>query len=254
MLRVLTIAGSDSGGGAGIQQDVKAFARLGVWGLSAVTSVTAQDATNVRRRHDLPEDVVDAQIRAAAELGIDAAKTGMLASAAIARAVADAVADCRIPNLVVDPVIASSGGDPLLDDGGVEALRSRLLPLAAAVTPNAPEASLLTGVSISDVRSQRAAARELVALGAMAAVVTGGHLDGPTIVDVVVAGDRIEEMETPRLVGDVHGTGCLHSAALAVGLAKGLDIFAAAHEAQRVVRAGIENAVELGGGRSARIP
>ena len=237
--RVLTVAGSDSSGGAGIQQDLKTFDALGVWGLSAVTSVTAQDSRGVRARHDLSPDVVAAQIEAAtSDGGIDAAKTGMLGSAATVEAVARTLG--AIPRLVVDPVIAASAGGRLLDDDGIDAVRSLLIPLAAIVTPNADEAGVLTGIDTYDRDSQRAAAGAMLKLGCGAVVITGGHLPGRDVVDLYADADGEAEILGGRVeVADTHGTGCMFSAALAAHLARGTGGL----DAARAARAFVERAL-----------
>lgn len=248
--RILTIAGSDSSGGAGIQQDLKTISSLGGWGLSAITSVTAQNSGAVTQRFDLPADLVVAQIRAVVADGdIDAAKTGMLGSAAIVSAVASVVGELSIPNLVVDPVLSASSGATLLDVDAIALLVAQLLPLAAVVTPNALEAEALTGVAVTDVASQREAAQALVSKGAAAAVVTGGHVAGDTAVDVIATPKRVEELSSPRIEGEAHGTGCMFSAALAAGLARGLGVIEATRAAKEVVTLGIEGSVRMGDGR-----
>jgi hydroxymethylpyrimidine/phosphomethylpyrimidine kinase len=182
--RALTIAGSDSGGGAGIQADLKTFAVLGVWGMSAITSVTVQNTLGVKDVSDVPAEIVKAQILAVtSDIGVDAAKTGMLSSAEIVEAVAGAIEEARIPNLVVDPVFVSKHGDPLLRADAVNALRSRILPLAALVTPNLPEASGLAGLDVSTTDQMRRAAEAIIAMGAGAVLVKGGHLEGSSADD-----------------------------------------------------------------------
>ncbi|MBI4259372.1 MAG: bifunctional hydroxymethylpyrimidine kinase/phosphomethylpyrimidine kinase, partial [Actinobacteria bacterium] len=176
--RALSIAGSDSGGGAGIQADLKTFSALGVFGMTAVTAVTVQNTEGVSGYEELSPKTVGDQIRAVAtDIGVDAAKTGMLASAAIVEAVADAVADTGIRNLVVDPVFVSKHGHSLLREDAVGALRSRMLPLAALVTPNLPEAAGLAGFPVRDREEMEAAARAILGLGADAVLVKGGHLE-----------------------------------------------------------------------------
>src|SRR5256885_14786579 len=175
----LTIAGSDSGGGAGIQADLKTFAVLGVHGTSAITAITAQDTTGVTDILELPTSLIRKQIAVVVgDIGVQAAKTGMLSSAAIIATVAGAITELRIPNLVVDPVMVAKGGAKLLRDDAVAALRERLLPLAAVITPNIPEAEVLLGRRIQSLEERRRAARDLVAMGARIAVVKGGHADG----------------------------------------------------------------------------
>lgn len=248
--RALSIAGSDSGGGAGIQQDLKTFQALGVWGMTAITAVTVQNTIGVSGFVELPPETVAAQIEAvSSDIGLDAAKTGMLASAAIIEAVARAVTDAEIDKLVVDPVFVSKHGDPLLRDDAVEALRTDIIPLALVVTPNAHEAGRLAGIDVRTRNDQAEAARAILALGARAALVKGGHVAGPEAVDVLATGDRIVEFTAPRLESpNTHGTGCMLSAAIAARLAKGDDLETAISEAKRFVTKGIQHGLALGKG------
>ncbi|PYS97115.1 MAG: bifunctional hydroxymethylpyrimidine kinase/phosphomethylpyrimidine kinase [Acidobacteria bacterium] len=224
MKRALTIAGSDSGGGAGIQADLKTFGALGVFGMSAITAVTAQNTVAVTRIQKISPDVVAAQIDAVADdIGVDAAKTGMLWSAAIIEAVAAAVKRHRIPNLVVDPVIVSKSGARLLKENAIATLTSRLLPLAAMVTPNLPEAQTLAGMAVPDAEAMREAARRLHALGPRCVVIKGGHAEGPNVVDLFYDGKDFQELKAERVeTRSTHGTGCTFSAAIAAYLAHGL--------------------------------
>jgi len=248
--RALTIAGSDSGGGAGIQADLKTFAALGVWGTSAVTSVTVQNTLGVTDVSDVPPEVVAAQIRAvASDVGLDAAKTGMLSSAEIVEAVAIEVARNAIPNLVVDPVFVSKHGDALLRDDAVEALRTRILPLATLVTPNLPEAEGLSGLVVRDRDDMTTAAEAILALGPRAVLIKGGHLKGDDADDLLasaggmswIPGDRIDTPHT-------HGTGCTLSAAIAAFLARGWSLEHAVREGKAFVTEAIRHAVPLGRG------
>ena len=255
MHAALTIAGSDSGGGAGVQCDLLTFAAHGVHGLSAVTAVTAQNTHEIPRAHPLPPDVVAAQITAvAADFPIAAAKTGMLANGAIVAVVCERLAALAIPP-VVDPVLVSSSGSPLLDESGFRLLKARLLPLAAVVTPNRTEAERLSGMKIASLEGAREAARRIRDLGAAAVIVTGGHLgETDTVVDVLDNGSGAIEIATGRVGGPAgsrtHGTGCTFSAALTAGLATGLALPAAAKDAQRYVAAAIRQAHRLGRGGS----
>lgn len=246
--RVLAIGGSDSGGGAGIQQDLKTLAALGCWGYSAITSVTAQSSIEVRSRFDLPAETVEAQIRVVLDdAEIDAAKTGMLATAEIVHAIARVAPE--LPNLVVDPVIVSTSGSRLLDEDAVAALVELLLPHATVITPNAAEATALTGIDVTDLASQRRAAAALVARGAASAVVTGGHLsDEKDVVDVIADGTRIVELRGERVEGETHGTGCMFATAIAAGLARGLAPVEAVRGAKQVVELGLEGRTEAGKG------
>jgi len=250
-LRVaLTIAGSDSGAGAGIQADLKTFAAFGVYGTSAITAVTAQNTLGVITAVPLPADLVTAQIEAvASDIGVHAAKTGMLANAAIVEAVAAAVDDLEIPFLVVDPVLVATSGSPLLDDEGLAAMKQELFRRAHVVTPNVPEAEILSGVTIRSEADRREAAQRLFALGPVYVVVTGGHLSSDRIVDLVYDGEVFSEYETDRVAGrHTHGTGCTFSAALTAHLALGHTVHESVPLAQHYVAGAIRHAPELGRG------
>jgi len=245
----LTIAGSDSGGGAGIQADLKTFAALGVHGTSAITAVTPQNTVAVTEIFELPVTMIRAQVDAVVEdLGVQAAKTGMLSSAEIIEGVAAAIAAHRIGNLVVDPVMVAKGGAPLLREDAVHALRTWLLPLAAVLTPNLPEVEVLLQRRVATLADRRQAARDLLALGPRAVVVKGGHAEGDAI-DVYWDGTTWEEMAATRLAtANTHGSGCVFSAAIAAGLARGLDSLAAVREAKEFITGAIEFSLELGHG------
>lgn len=247
----LTIAGSDPSAGAGIQQDLRVLWAHGVWGVTAVTAVTVQDASGVRDIHPVPWQVVGAQIDAAcADAMPAAAKTGMLCSGAVVRAVCDALDRTAIPALVVDPVLAAGGGAPLLDPAGIDLLRDRLVPRATIITPNAPEAAALTGIDVSDEAGQHKAARMLIEMGATAALVTGGHLPG-RVVDIYADRDGIQRLDGPRIeidAGRVHGTGCVVSAAIAAGLALGYDRIEAVRRAKAFTEGAIRAARPGAGG------
>ncbi|MGH9064127.1 MAG: bifunctional hydroxymethylpyrimidine kinase/phosphomethylpyrimidine kinase, partial [Acidimicrobiales bacterium] len=240
----LTIAGSDSGAGAGLQADLKAFAALGVFGTSAVTAVTAQNTLGVRAVHVLPPEMVDAQIAAVVEdLAPRAAKTGMLATAAIMAVVARRAAAGDLPHLVVDPVMVASSGDRLLDEDAERAYLDRLLPLAEVATPNLREASLLVGRPLVDLDDMAAAARSLHEAGAGVVVVKGGHLPGPEAVDVVFDGREVVLLRSPWVAtANVHGTGCTLSAAIAAHLARGLGPLEAVAAAKELVTAALRGA------------
>jgi hydroxymethylpyrimidine/phosphomethylpyrimidine kinase len=246
----LTIAGSDSGGGAGIQADLKTFAALGVHGTSALTAITAQNTLGVTEIMELPPALVSAQIEAVmSDIGARAAKTGMLSSAEIIEAVVSAITRFNITNLVVDPVMVAKGGARLLRDDAVDALRRRLLPLAAVVTPNLPEAEVLLGRPIRTLDERRQAARDLVALGARAAVVKGGHTDEQQAIDHYFDGVDLVELQSPRIATtNTHGSGCVFSAAIAADLAKGSDSLAAVHLAKEFINGAIEHSLEVGRG------
>jgi hydroxymethylpyrimidine/phosphomethylpyrimidine kinase len=248
--RALTIAGSDSGGGAGIQADLKTFAVLGVWGMSAVTSVTVQNTRGVTDVADVPANVVGAQIRAVAtDIGVDAAKTGMLSTAEIVEAAAEAIRDTALPNLVVDPVFVSKHGDPLLRADAVDALRRHIVPLATLVTPNLAEAAGLSGFNVEDRQAMRRAASAILALGAGAVLVKGGHLGGDHADDLFADGERedwisAERIDTPH----THGTGCILSAAVASYLARGEGLWEAVGKGKEFVTQAIRHGLAIGEG------
>jgi hydroxymethylpyrimidine/phosphomethylpyrimidine kinase len=245
----LTIAGSDSGGGAGIQADLKTFAALGVHGTSAITAITAQNTIGVTGILELPTALIRQQIDAVVEdIGVQAAKTGMLSSPEIIEAVAVAIEQHGIEQLVVDPVMVAKGGAKLLRDEAVAALRGRLVPLAAVLTPNLPEASVLLGREIATLDERREAARELVAMGARAAVVKGGHANGD-VTDVFFDGTRLVELEGIRIATpNTHGSGCAFSAAITAFLARGADPLDAVREAKSFITGAIAGALEIGHG------
>jgi hydroxymethylpyrimidine/phosphomethylpyrimidine kinase len=247
--RVLTIAGSDSCGGAGLEADLKVFAALGVYGACAVTAVTAQNTRGVIGAFELPPAVVAQQIDAVlGDVGADAVKTGMLSSAAVVEVVAERLRVHTVRNLVIDPVIAAKDGTRLLDDGGVRALREKLLPLAALVTPNAPEAQALTGISVTSPETAAQAARKLVELGAGAALVKGGHLPGAAV-DVLWDAAQETRFEHPRIPGPpVHGTGCVLSAAITAYLARGDALMGAVTHARAFLQRALEDTFSTGGG------
>jgi hydroxymethylpyrimidine/phosphomethylpyrimidine kinase len=248
--RALTIAGSDSGGGAGIQADLKTFAAFGVYGTSAITAVTAQNTRGVSGVHLVPAEFVTAQIEAvAADLGCDAVKTGMLATSAIVEAVAAAVAALDLPNLVVDPVMVAKSGDRLLDDDAVHALRRSLLPLARVATPNVPEAEALAGMTIGSPADIREAARRIARLTPRAVVVKGGHLSGAEVVDILYADGEFAELIGPRVSGpNTHGTGCTFAAAIAAGLARGVSLDRAVRDAKDYVTGAMRRGIPAGSG------
>ena len=261
----LTIAGSDTSGGAGLQADLKTFASLGVYGLSVTTAITAQSTVGVVDAAALSADLVTAQIEAVAgDIDVHAVKTGMLGTAAIVEAVAAAIQDLELPFVVVDPVLSSSRGDRLLDDDGVQMLRTELLPLAHVVTPNVPEAEVLSGKRIDSDDDLKEAARRIHGMGAAAVVITGGHrprADGhqppatghrpPEVIDVLFDGSRFLEFHTARVdSGSAHGTGCAFAAAIAAYLALGRPLDDAAERAQRYVAAAIRNRLVIGHGQA----
>ncbi len=247
----LTIAGSDSGGGAGIQADLKTFAAMGVHGTSAVTAITAQNTVTVTEIHEVPVRVIRAQIDAVVDdIGVQAAKTGMLSSAEIIEAVSLAIREHGIENLVVDPVMVAKGGARLLQNDAVAALYRYLLPLAAVVTPNIPEAEVLLGRPLATLDDRREAARDLVALGPRAAVVKGGHAAADSdAIDVYYDGSEMVELAGRRVdTKNTHGSGCAFSAAIAAGLAKGEGTLEAVRAAKAFINGAIEHSLALGSG------
>jgi hydroxymethylpyrimidine/phosphomethylpyrimidine kinase len=250
MRTALTIAGSDSGGGAGIQADLKTFAAHGVYGTSVITAVTAQNTRGVTMFEAMPAALVRAQIDAVvSDIGAHAVKTGMLATATLVRTVAAAAGELRLPALVVDPVMIAKGGDRLLDEDAVEAMRSELFRHAVLVTPNVPEAEALAGIAIGTEGDRREAARRIVAMGARAVVIKGGHLPTPDIVDLLYDGIDFEEFRHERVAGrHTHGTGCTFAASVAASLALGRGIPEAIRLAQEYIAGAIRSAPGIGGG------
>ena len=248
--RVLTIAGSDSSGGAGIQADLKTFTVMRVYGMSAITALTAQNTQGVSGVMAVEPAFVRAQIDAVAtDIGIDAAKTGMLANRAIIEAVAAAVRAHAIAPLVVDPVMVAQSGARLLEDEARDALLRELVPLAALVTPNLPEAEALFAVRVASVAGMRDAARRLVDAGAGAALVKGGHLGGSDAVDVFHDGSAMHELRAARVATrHTHGTGCMLAAAVAACLASNMTLGDAVAEAKRFISVAIAGGLPLGRG------
>lgn len=249
MVRVLSIAGSDSGGGAGIQADIKTIERLGGYAMTAVTAITAQDTLHVHAIWPLPAGAVALQTRVVIEdLGVDAIKTGMLGDVQVVQEVAQVLSDVRQP-VVVDPVLVAKGGARLLEPAAEEVLRRRLLPLAWVVTPNLPEAEALLGVPIVSAAERREACRHLCDFGARAVLLKGGHGEEPMVEDLLYDGERFIPFVHPRLqTRHTHGTGCTLSAALATGLAQGLQLPAAAAQAIAFVQAAMKAAPGFGAG------
>ena len=245
-----TIAGSDSGGGAGIQADLKTFHQYGVFGTSVLVAITAQNTLGVGAVHAVPRDVVDAQINAlAADLPPAAVKTGMLATAELVRTVAAAIRRYGFGQYVLDPVMVATSGDRLLDSDAERTVRELLVPLAAVITPNLDEASILVEDKVDDIASMERAGRSLVQMGAHAALVKGGHLSESTLTDVLVVGDRVFRMTHPRIDTDsTHGTGCTLSAAITAGLALGRSLDRAVTDALDFVHRAMAEAPGIGGG------
>ncbi len=248
--RALTIAGSDSGGGAGIQADLKTFTALGVYGLSVLTSVTAQNTLEVSAIHDLPEQFVGLQFDAVmSDIGCDAAKLGMLSNEKIIETVAEKIDQYAIKKLVVDPVMRSKGGTALLRNS-TELLKKEILPRALVVTPNIPEAEILSSVSISNVSDMKTAAEKILSLGARSVLVKGGHLakDYPAV-DIFFDGETFEELVSERIeTKNTHGTGCTFSAAVCAFLARGIPLPVSLENSKAFVTEAIRNSLEIGKG------
>jgi hydroxymethylpyrimidine/phosphomethylpyrimidine kinase len=246
----LTIAGSDSGGGAGIQADLKTFAAFGVFGTSAITAITAQNTVGVTAVQALPADLVTAQIEAvSSDMHIAATKVGMLATVAVVEAVAAAIASLELPLVVVDPVMLAKSGDRLLDDDAVRAVKEELLPRALVVTPNLPEAEALSGRAIHSLEDARDAATRILKLGPSAVVIKGGHGEGPELVDLLFDGRTFLEFRTARIeTRNTHGTGCTFASAVAARLALGDALVDAVANAQAYVAGAIRHAFAIGHG------
>ncbi|MBU3932560.1 MAG: bifunctional hydroxymethylpyrimidine kinase/phosphomethylpyrimidine kinase [Proteobacteria bacterium] len=248
-VRVLTIAGSDSGGGAGIQADLKTITVLGGFGMSVVTALTAQNTLGVHGIHEVPPEFVAAQFDAVAtDIGVDAAKTGMLTSLEIIRVVAGKIRQYGIEKLVVDPVMVAKGGMTMIHEEAKRTFIAELIPLAFVLTPNISEAEVLSGIRIATISDMREAARIIRDLGAGYVVVKGGHLRGDPV-DLLYDGREFREFVSPRIAtADTHGTGCTYSAAIATGLAFGRDVAGAVAEAKRYITEAVRHAWRLGGG------
>jgi len=247
--RAITIAGSDSGGGAGIQADLKVFTALEVYGMSAVTAITAQNTRGVEKVQVLPAELVRTQIEVCAkDIGVDALKTGMLANSTLVKTVARACSDLGLKNLVVDPVMVAKSGAYLLEEVAWKTLKEELFPLAKIVTPNLFEAEEITGMKIKKKKDMEKAAREILGMGPEFVVIKGGHFFGdPT--DLVYEGNEFFWFEGKRIeTSNTHGTGCSFSAAIASGLAKGLQPLKAIEKAKRVITWGIKHSFDLGSG------
>ncbi|MCS5657447.1 MAG: bifunctional hydroxymethylpyrimidine kinase/phosphomethylpyrimidine kinase [Dehalococcoidia bacterium] len=247
--KAMTIAGSDSGGGAGGQADLKTFAALGVYGASTLTAITAQNTVAVTAVHDIPTDVITAQIDAVlTDIGADAVKTGMLSSSDIIECVCEALEVHGVQRLVVDPVMIAKSGDALLREDAIGSLRTRLLPLAMVVTPNIPEAEALTETTIVSDADVRRAAEAIVGMGARSVVVKGGHREGPAT-DLFYDGKEFKEFTAPRFdTVNTHGTGCTFASAVAAGLARGMVVTDAVALAKDYVTEGIRHSFSIGQG------
>jgi hydroxymethylpyrimidine/phosphomethylpyrimidine kinase len=250
MRSVLTIAGSDPSGGAGIQADLKTYAALGVYGMAAVTALTAQNTVGVTGVYAVPPDFIALQIdTVVSDIPPDATKTGMLASAEIVRMVAEKAREHRLHNLVVDPVMVAKSGDSLLADDAVRAVREDLAPLATVVTPNLPEAAALLGQPVTTLDEMREAARAIHALGPANVVVKGGHLEGDTVVDMLFDGANLHEFSGPRVqTRNTHGTGCTFASAIAAHLALGCGVPEAVRKAKEYLTGALQRAYDTGKG------
>ena len=249
--RVLIVAGSDSGGGAGIQADIKAVTALGAFAATAITALTAQNTLGVHAVHPVPLDFIARQIAVVMDdIGADVIKTGMLGTAEVIGVIAETLAHhaAGMP-LVVDPVMVAKGGARLLDPDALSALKRVLLPMAHVITPNLPEAEALCGMAIPDLAAMRHAAQALLTLGVPAVLLKGGHLPGDTVIDLLATEDGMEEFAAPRIdTRHTHGTGCTLASALAAGLSQGLSLREAVLRARAYVRAAIASAPGYGAG------
>ena len=249
--KAMTIAGSDSGAGAGVQADLKTFAAFGVYGTSVITAVTAQNTQRVTQVLELPPAMIAAQMDAVIQdIGTSALKTGMLANADTVTVVAEKIREYRLTNLVVDPVMVAKSGDLLLRKDAIEALRSQLIPLATIVTPNLPEAEELTGISCTRMQETKDAARCLMDMGAKNVLIKGGHRDGPAK-DVLYDGKKFHALTAARIsTPNTHGTGCTFSAAIAANLAKGENLEKAVAGAKKFITQAIRKGFPIGSGHS----
>ncbi len=250
MKTALTIAGSDSSGGAGIQADIKAMQAMGVFAMSAVTAVTVQNTCKVFAIQEMRPEIVRDQILCLFEdIKINAVKIGMVSSTVLIEAVADALSRVRRPPVVLDPVMISKSGYPLLQEDARNRLVKRLLPLADVVTPNLHEAAALTGLAIENTEQMKSCAQKIHAMGPATVIIKGGHLEGDQANDIYYDGSRFQILKAPRFeTANTHGTGCTFAAAIAAGLAKGLDVYQACTEAKIYVTGAIEHSLNIGKG------
>ncbi|MFN3230391.1 MAG: bifunctional hydroxymethylpyrimidine kinase/phosphomethylpyrimidine kinase [Asticcacaulis sp.] len=248
--RVLIIAGSDCSGGAGLQADLKTVTVLGGYAMTAITAITVQNTLGVSAVHDLPVDLIKAQAHACLEdIGADAIKLGMLSRVPVIEAVASVLDRCPLVPVVADPVMVAKGGASLLQSEAVAALTALILPRAALLTPNAPEAAVLTGLAVETPDQMRAAGARLLAMGARAVLMKGGHVPGDTVTDLLMTPDGETRFDSPRIDSrHTHGTGCTLASACATGLAKGLSLTDAVRAAHAYVQGAIRHAPGLGGG------
>jgi hydroxymethylpyrimidine/phosphomethylpyrimidine kinase len=250
LARALSVAGSDSSGGAGIQADLKTFTVLRVYGMTAITAITVQNSSGVKEIHPLPPSFVERQIRmTVSDIGVDAMKTGMLYSTETVVAVSRTIRDYRVERVVVDPVLIAQSGDSLAADDLTHALLSELVPQALLVTPNLDEAQTLTGIRIQSIEDMRKAARLIIRAGAKACLVKGGHLPISEAVDVFDDGRSVRELSAPRLpTQNTHGTGCQLSAAITAFVARGLPLESAIHNGKEFITRAIRCGLALGHG------
>lgn len=250
MKTALTIAGSDSGGGAGIQADLKTFSALGVYGMSVLTSITAQNTLGVQGIHDLPPEFVGLQIDSVMQdIGADAVKIGMLSNIQIIKIVSKKIKEYKVKNLVIDPVMVAKGGDRLLKEDAVEALKQDLIPLAIIVTPNLIEAEVLSGLKIQNIIDMKEAAQEIYKLGPRNVLIKGGHLLSEEAIDFLYDGESFKEFKAERInTKNTHGTGCTLSSAIAAGLAQEKEIEEAVDIAKRYITLAIQNSLDIGHG------
>ena len=246
----LTIAGSDSGGGAGIQADLKTFLALGVYGMSVLTSITAQNTLGVQGIHDLPPDFVGLQIDSVMQdIGADVVKIGMLSNAQIIKTVSKKIKKYQVKNLVIDPVMVAKGGDRLLRVDAVKELKQDLIPLAMIVTPNLGEAEVLSELRIQNIEDMKKAARKIYKLGAKNVLIKGGHLLSNKAIDLLYNGENFREFKAERInTKNTHGTGCTLSSAIAAGLAQGKKVEEAVNTAKKYITLAIQNSLDIGHG------
>lgn len=249
--RILTIAGSDSSGGAGIEADLKTFTALSAYGMAAITAITAQNTNEISAIFDLPPNLVAQQINMAAkDIGVDAAKTGMLSNNTTIEAVAEAITQNAIKKLVVDPVMRSKSGAPLLRDSAQQALKKHILPLAFITTPNIPEAQILAGIKITSPAAIQEAAKRIAELGPKHILIKGGHLEGPRANDYWYDSHTLRQLSAPRInTQNTHGTGCTYSAAITAYLGRGLDTAQAIKNAKEYIQGAIQNSLPFGQGQ-----
>ncbi|MBG9450843.1 phosphomethylpyrimidine kinase [Cytobacillus firmus] len=248
--KALTIAGSDSGGGAGIQADLKTFQELGVFGMSALTAVTAQNTMGVQGVYPMTPDAVASQLQSiGVDLRPDAVKTGMLFSAEIIERVSKEIAKYGWNNIVIDPVMIAKGGASLLQTEAIIAMKKHLIPLSMVITPNIPEAEVLTDTIIRSMEDKRKAAKELYRLGAKHVIIKGGHEEGKMAADLLFDGEGFTEFKSNRIqTANTHGTGCTFSAAITAGLADGVSVQQAVDRSKQFIQAAIENDLRIGSG------